>query len=92
MEYKNRREEFFGLTVGEILSIIEEQKLVIKDCDQKLIILKSEAYVDMELYQKIKAEKVEADNKRIRAYSRLRKLGYKAKEIRSQKAQEKKNL
>jgi len=85
-KYENRDQEFLDMTVDQIQGVIKDLKKQIKECDEKLVVVSAEPTPDNEILNAIKREKTDANNKRVRAYSRLRKLGYSAKDTRAKNA------
>lgn len=73
--YVNRRSEFNDLTIEQMLKIRDDLKVELSNAEK-----------DSNAQQLVK----ELLNKRVRVYSRLRALGYNAKEIRSKNAAAKK--
>lgn len=85
-KYENRDQEFLDMTTDQIQGVIKDLKKVIKEADEKLVVVSSEPTPDVEILNAIKREKTDANNKRVRAYARLRKLGYSAKDTRAKNA------
>lgn len=90
-KYQKRIDEFYDLSVDQIKDIITDLKSKIKSCDDKIITLREEN-ADISVITGVVAERKDYNNKRVRAYARLCKLGYSSKEVRAAKAQAKKNI
>jgi ornithine cyclodeaminase/alanine dehydrogenase-like protein (mu-crystallin family) len=89
--YQNRKQEFYDMTVEQIQASIKDQAAIIKTCNEKLVVLVKDTSVAPgthdDIIVQIKREKTEANNKRIRAYDRLRKLGHSSKKVRQENAE-----
>ncbi len=87
--YQNRKEEFYDMTVEQIKVVIKDQAATIKTCNEKLVVLVKDnsAGSNDDVIAQVKREKTEANNRRIRAYDRLRKLGHSSKKIRQENAE-----
>ena len=88
-KYQRRVEEFYDMSVDQIKSLIKDLNKIIKEAEEKLALLLKEATPNTYLINLAKSERTEANNKRVRAYSRLRKLGHSSKAVREQNATEK---